>query len=115
MLNLKRPLGEEQIDEIAEEVVAVLHHLTMADIYLIIRRGMRGYYGELYESLSMAKVLSWFFDYFDERCKVASGRSLENHFQLKDYNDTKRENSEVKERKKYQKARALYEIEKNKK
>ena len=114
MLNLKRPLGEAQIDEIAAEVVAAQPHLTMVDVHVIMRRAMRGHYGEFYESLSMPKVLRWFTDYFEERCQVAEDRSLDAHAQVKEYNDTTRQSSAQAERKAFALARAQYEIDRAK-
>ena len=114
MLNLKRPLGEAQIDEIAAEVVAALPHLTVVDVHVIMHRAMRGHYGEFYESLTMPKVLRWFSDYFDERCLTAAERSRDAHAQVKEYNDTTRESSRDAERKAFALAREQYVIEKAK-
>lgn len=115
MLNLKRPLGEAQIDEIAAEVVSALPHLTMVDVHVIMRRAMSGHYGEFYESLTMPKVLRWFSDYFEERCQVAAERSRDAHAQVKEYNDTTRQSSAAAERKAFELAHAAYAIEKAKK
>ena len=115
MLNLKRPLGEAQIDEIATEVLASQPHLTMVDVHVIMRRAMRGHYGEFYESLSMPKVLRWFSDYFEERCLTAAERSRDAHAQVKEYNDTTRKSSAQAERKAFELAHAQYLIEKARK
>lgn len=77
LLNLKRPLTEQQIDAIADEILTQWHYLTMADIYLIMRRAKTGYYGEFYESITMPKVLTWFRDYFDERCDESERLSIQ--------------------------------------
>jgi hypothetical protein len=69
-LNLKRPLTEFQIDEIAFEVLNEFYNLSMADIHVIFRRAKTGYYGEFYDSLNMPKVLKWFRDYFHRRCSL---------------------------------------------
>ena len=114
LLNLKRPLNEVQIDEIALEIVSVYVHLTMADIHLIMRRARTGHYGEFYESLNMPKVLRWFFDYFEERCEVAARRSLDSHCQVKEWNDTSRISSDAREREAFARARTEYLAEKEK-
>jgi hypothetical protein len=66
-LNVKRSLSEVQIDECAMLIVQEFKNLTIADINLIFKDAKMGKYGELYESLSMAKVLGWFNDYFTKR------------------------------------------------
>jgi hypothetical protein len=70
LLNLKRPLTEAAIEAIADEVVNTHYNLTLADISVIMRRALSGYYGEFYESINMPKVLGWFNQYFDERCEA---------------------------------------------
>ncbi len=112
MLDLKRPLGELQIDETAAEVAAIHRHLTMADVHVIMRRAGSGHYGEFYESLTMPKVLGWFADYFEERCDVAAQRSLDHHAQVKEWNDTSRKSNEEKERETFAMARTHYMMEK---
>jgi len=70
LLNLKRPLSEAAIEAIAAEVVDTHYNLTLADITVIMRRAITGHYGEFYESINMAKVLIWFTQYFEERCRA---------------------------------------------
>ncbi len=83
LLNLKRSLTEAMIDAIADELIASFSMLNMADVHLVFRRAKTGYYGELYESLNMPKVLSWFADYFEERCSAAAERSVNEAQQYK--------------------------------
>ncbi|MDL2315054.1 hypothetical protein LJC16_02210 [Bacteroidales bacterium OttesenSCG-928-C19] len=85
ILNLKRPLSEKAIEMIAEEILSTYKALTMADVYLIFKRVRNGYYGELYESINMPKVMRWFSDYFDERCDVAERRSQQEAGQYRGY------------------------------
>ncbi len=51
----------------------------MKDPAFLFRRIINGQYGEFYESLSIAKVLSFFREYFDERCLAAAEDSLRTH------------------------------------
>ena len=83
LLNLKRPLSEQMIDAIAEEIVSQFGYLNMADINLVFRRAKTGHYGELYETINMPKVIGWFTDYFNERCAVAAERSVQEAEQYK--------------------------------
>jgi hypothetical protein len=75
LVNVKRPLAEQQMQIIAIEVVSGYRFLTMADIHLIFRRVLAGEYGELYESIDMPKVMGWFRKYAEERVKVAMERN----------------------------------------
>ncbi|WP_420582059.1 hypothetical protein [Reichenbachiella sp.] len=106
LLNLKRALTEDQIDEIASEVVATYYHLTMADVNLIMKRAKTGYYGELYEQLNMPKVMKWFADYFEERCELGERQSLDAHSQRKEYNDISRPSQDENTRNEFRKAKA---------
>ena len=75
-LKQKTPLSVEEIQDIAEEVVAKYYWvLTFADVHLIFRNARNGVYGELYNSLTAAKVLDWFAQYEQERCKKCEERA----------------------------------------
>ena len=62
----------EQIDECAYYIVADFYNLNLADINLVFTDAKKGRYGELYESLNMAKILSWFQVYFEQRKEKAA-------------------------------------------
>lgn len=83
-LNLKRSLTERQIDDCAFEIVDQYPNLTVADLYLIMRRAKTGYYGTFYESINMAKIMTWFSDYFSERCSEAARLNYEKHLSHKE-------------------------------
>lgn len=87
-VNLKRPLRPVQIDNIAREVVASFYSLTIADIHVIFRKAKIGEYGEFYESLDMPKVMSWFREYFDNRCELGASQSINSQFYDKGDNMT---------------------------
>lgn len=76
-LNLKRPLNDTQVKNIAREIVAEFYALTIADVYLIFRRAKTGGFGDFFDSLDMPKVLSWFRAYFAERCEAAAQSSID--------------------------------------
>ncbi|WP_157600914.1 hypothetical protein [Persicobacter sp. CCB-QB2] len=75
LLDLRKPLGERQIDKIAEVLLEQFPSLSFADIHFVFNQAMLGAYGELYESLNISKVMSWFKVYFEERTKVFGERS----------------------------------------
>lgn len=74
--NVKRSLTEYQIDECAMLIMDEFKLLTIADINLVFRNAKFGKYGELYESLSIIKILEWFNKHFEERCEVAASISI---------------------------------------
>lgn len=84
-VNLKRPLKDRQIDNIAREVVEEYYMFTIADIHVIFRRARTGEYGAFFESLDMAKVMTWFREYFHERCSIAEQESINSRY--RDPND----------------------------
>lgn len=87
-VNLKRPLKDTQVDNIAREVVATYYALTIADVHVIFRKAKTGEYGEFYESLDMPKVMSWFREYFNNRCDLAAEQSESHAFYDKGGNMT---------------------------
>jgi len=89
-LNLKRPMKETQISECSFLIVSEYLNITIADINIIFNNAKKGEYGEFFESLSMHKVLSWFREYFDERCNTSGEMVRENHEKLK-YNEERSE------------------------
>ena len=107
-LNLKRPLKPHQIDECAIRIVAKYRHVTISDINLIFNRAKEGEYGEFYESISIPKVLSWFKDYFDERCEVAASMSQMEHERIKYNSEKVKRVGEDKEREMHKKAKQYY-------
>jgi hypothetical protein len=59
-INVKRPLNEPQIDEIAFLIGSQHPNITIADLNLIFKNAKLGNYGEIYDTLSMDKILGWF-------------------------------------------------------
>lgn len=72
-------MTEDQIDLCAQEVITLYPSLKMSDLTYLFRRIIAGQYGEFYESLSIPKVLSFFRDYFEERCLAAAEDSRRQH------------------------------------
>lgn len=65
----------EQINECAWLIVSDFNALNIADINLIFTNAKKGRYGELYESLNMAKIISWFDVYKEQRMETAATMS----------------------------------------
>lgn len=79
VLNLNKPMTEDQIEMCAIEVVNEYYTLKISDLTLLFRRIISGSYGEFYESLSIPKVLSFFRMYFEERCNMAMEQTQRDH------------------------------------
>lgn len=79
ILNLNKPMTEDQIEMCATEIVNEFYMLKFSDLTLLFKRIISGEYGEFYESLTIPKVLSFFRSYLDERFKIAEQQSITEH------------------------------------
>lgn len=79
LLALRKPMSEDQIELCATEITDTFYTLKMSDLTYLFRRIISGQYGEFYESLTISKVLTFFRDYFDERCRHAAQQSIRRH------------------------------------
>lgn len=79
MLNLNKPMTDDQIEMCAVSITDEFYALKMSDLTLLFRNIISGKYGEFYESLSPAKVLTFFRQYFEDRCELAEQQSLRQH------------------------------------
>ncbi len=72
-------MTEDRIELCAIEIINEYYGLKMSDLTYLFRRIISGQYGEFYESLTISKVLTFFRDYFDERCHHAALQSMRRH------------------------------------
>lgn len=79
LLNLNKPMSEDQIEMCATDILSDFYALKFSDLTLLFKKIISGSYGEFYESLSIPKVLSFFRQYFDERLDIAVQESEMNH------------------------------------
>lgn len=79
ILNLNKPMSEDQIELCAIEITDEFYSLKISDLTFLFRRIIAGQYGEFYESLSISKVLTFFRNYFDERCLLAEKQTIRHH------------------------------------
>ncbi|OIQ19327.1 MAG: hypothetical protein BM557_06385 [Flavobacterium sp. MedPE-SWcel] len=79
ILNLNKPMTEDQIELCAQEVNSTYYNLKMSDLTYLFKKIISGQYGEFYESLTIAKILSFFREYFEERCEIAEQESHRTH------------------------------------
>ena len=83
VLNLNNPLTEAQIELCAEQIMADYHHLKLSELSLIFKRIVSGECGELYERISMPKVMSIFRQYDQERTEVVVTQNQQAHEQFR--------------------------------
>lgn len=79
ILNLNKPLTEDQIELCAVEIVDSYYAFKMSDLTFLYKKIISGVYGEFYESLTISKVLTFFRQYFEERCAIAEMQSQRQH------------------------------------
>ena len=79
ILNLNKPMTDDQIEMCAIEVVNDYYNLKFSDLTLLFKRIISGQYGEFYESLSIPKVLTFFRDYNEERLNISFEKNLKKH------------------------------------
>lgn len=70
VLNLNKPMNETQITLCATNIQKEFNHLKISDLSLLFHRIITGQYGEFYESLSIAKILTFFREYEKERTEL---------------------------------------------
>jgi hypothetical protein len=79
ILNLNKPMTEDQIELCAIEVIDTYGSLKMSDLTYLFRKIINGQFGEFYESLTVQKVLTFFRQYFNDRCDLAELESQRRH------------------------------------
>ena len=83
VLNLNNPLTEAQIELCTEQIMEDYHHLKISELSLIFKRIVSGEFGELYERISMPKVMSVFRKYDQERTEVVVTQNQQAHEQFR--------------------------------
>ena len=83
VLNLNNPLTEAQIELCTEQIMADYHHLKISELSLIFKRIVSGECGELYERISMPKIMNIFRKYDQERTEVVVTQNQQAHEQFR--------------------------------
>ena len=83
ILNLNKPMSEEQMKLASVLICEEFYMLKMSDLTLLFKRIISGQYGEFYERLSIDKVLTFFRNYLEERFEIAIDQSSRNHRDIK--------------------------------
>ena len=79
ILNLNKPMSEEQIRLCSAMIVEEFYMLKMSDLTLLFKRIISGSYGEFYERLGIDKILKFFRTYLEERYDEAARQSQQVH------------------------------------
>lgn len=79
ILGLKNPMSESQIQLCATHILKEFNYLKFSDLSLLFNRIITGQCGEFYESLTIAKVLTFFREYDKERTEVAVDEAERQH------------------------------------
>ena len=115
LLDLKKPLSEDAINEIANILTTEYYNLNMTDVVFVIQQAIKGKYGEMFESLNIPKVIKWFEIYFNERCNTAEQMSYEESHKYKSTFGRERSSDAPDEQKEFSKQYAINKlIEKHK-
>ena len=83
LLNLNNPLTETQIELCAEQIMADYSFLKISELSLIFKRIVSGEFGELYERISMPKIMNIFRQYDQERTEVVVTQNQQAHEQFR--------------------------------
>ncbi len=75
-LNISRKMNLEQMKQTAEYILQDYYYLKQSDLYYIFSQAEKGRYGEFYECLDGAKILSWFEKYDIERANYVYDEGL---------------------------------------
>ena len=83
LLDLKRPMTEQQIEYATHMILADYGSLKFADLTVLFNQIIKGQHGSFYESLGIDKIMKIFQTYFDQRCEVGMNRSISSNIETK--------------------------------
>ena len=83
LLDLKKPMTEQQIEYATHMILDEYGSLKFSDLSLLFGQIIKGQYGSFYESLGIDKIMKIFQEYFDKRCEVGMNRSISKNIETK--------------------------------
>jgi len=113
ILDLKKPLSEDGINEIANILLTEYYNLSMTDVVFVLQQAIKGKYGEMFESLNIPKVIKWFETYFNERCNTAEQMSNDERNNYNSFFGRERSSEQVNEQKEFSKQYTIKKIMEN--
>ena len=90
MLNLSRPMSEEQIRLCSSQIMNDYGYLKLTELSFIFKRILSGEYGEFYERLGIDKLLTFFRQYDKERFTFIDEQRQREHSEFR-YQEQTRE------------------------
>ena len=72
MMDLKKPMSNAQILMCSQMIMEDYYYLKSTDMALFFTRIIKGEFGEMYESLSITKIMSWLAIYAEERMSMGA-------------------------------------------
>jgi len=82
-INIQRKMSPEQIEATSGYIMNDFYYLKIADIYFVFSEAKKSRYGEFYESLDGAKIISWFDKYVEQRVEFVFEKGMREHDRLK--------------------------------
>lgn len=79
LLNIGKNLQPFQVSVIAQEICTDYYYLTLCEIQFVLKQGVKGAYGKIYDRFDIEVVMGWFVGYSEERVAIASARSRDAH------------------------------------
>lgn len=118
MLNPARPMSPEAMAETAYMVVdsclSAGIDINFADIDIVFRRAVSGFYGKMMGSIGSADILGWFNAYFAEKTDAYIAHNVNEANQYKYHSDRSAETARVNDLIEHKRAHAQYINDKNK-
>ena len=77
--NIGKNINPEQIRDTIESIFEDYYYLRLSDLYLVLRNGVKGKYGQIYDRFDESVLMGWLEKYTEERFQVAEERQLAQH------------------------------------
>lgn len=96
-INVGKAMTDEQCTMTATMIAQEYGNINLADINLIFKNAKLGKFGQFYDRLDGTMILSWFEQYFEDRCNMAAEISIQeaNSMRGRDYDSPDRVNKLV--------------------
>jgi len=82
-INIQRKMSPEQIEITSGYILDDFYYLKISDIYFVFSEAKKNRYGEFYESLDGAKIISWFDKYVEQRAEFVFEKGMREYERYK--------------------------------
>ena len=80
--NIGKNINPEQIGEAIESIFEDYYYLRLSDLYLVLRNGVRGKYGQMYDRFDESVLMGWLDTYAEERMNTAEEQQQIRHDEI---------------------------------